>query len=85
MASYEDPADEVRSLMARYPANPARTSAALDALGRSEQAEAEQAAASVLAGYGFTAGVIEQGIAEGGSIEVRATSPKAGDDPEAAS
>jgi hypothetical protein len=73
------PADEVRSLMARYPTSPARTSAALDALGLSEQADAERAAADVLAGYGFTAEDIADGLADGGEIRVIAIR----DDPEA--
>jgi hypothetical protein len=39
------PADEVRRLVSRYKTNPARTRTALDALGRSEQADAERAVA----------------------------------------
>ena len=73
------PADDVRDLMRRYPANPSRTITALDALGRSEQAEAEQAAASVLAGYVFTAEDIADSLADGGGIRVIAIR----DDPEA--
>jgi hypothetical protein len=62
--------DEIRDLMRRYPSSPDRTRAALDAA----LAEPTPAlvAASILGDYGFTAGDIRAGLAEGGSIDVLA-------------
>jgi hypothetical protein len=64
--------DEIRDAMRRYPTTPARTKAALDAALRPQPTEAELIAGQILAEYGFTAEAIEQGIAEGGSIDVLA-------------
>jgi hypothetical protein len=61
--------DEIRDLMARYPADPERTRAALDAALAPEPTAAEQAA-SVLGDLGFTAEDVLDALAADGTITV---------------
>ena len=79
-----DPRDEVRDLMARYPASPARTRAALAAAFRDEPPTEPgdvELAARMLSGFGITAGEIREGL-ESGALKVTAYDPKAGQDGE---
>ena len=76
MTTYGSPRDEIRALMSRYPSDPDRTRAALDAaLAPVREPAPAEIAASVLGDLGFTAGDVLDALAADGTITILPLGP----------